>query len=132
MSKENPKILLAEDDEFMILLVTQEFAKSGLSDVTVAKNGQEVVDKFKEARPDIMILDISMPIKSGLDALREVRALPGGKDVPVVMLSNFNDVSFRKQAEQLNTKAYLLKSDHLISEIIEKAKEVVAASYPDA
>lgn len=67
------KILLAEDEWQMSNVLTTAMTHQGY-DVDVVFNGQEAIDKAKDNAYDIMILDIMMPIKSGIEALKEIRA----------------------------------------------------------
>lgn len=130
MPKENPKILLVEDDEFLVQLIAQELIRSGFANLILVKEGGTVLDKFLEEKPDLILLDILLPVKSGLEALREIRGTDAGKAVPVIILSNFNDPGYKTQAEQLNVKGYLIKANHTMAEIVQKVREVLAAAYP--
>ncbi|OGZ96159.1 MAG: hypothetical protein A3I44_01960 [Candidatus Sungbacteria bacterium RIFCSPLOWO2_02_FULL_51_17] len=126
MLVENPKILLVEDDEFLVQLIAQELIRSGFTNLTLVKDGGMVMQKFQEIQPDLILLDILLPVKSGLEALREIRATDAGKKVLVMVLSNFNDPAYKTQAEQLNVKGYLIKANHTMNEIVDQVKEVLA------
>lgn len=96
-------VLLVEDNEGDILLTLEAFEESKVvTQVSVARNGQEALDflrqkgKFSNAyRPDIILLDINIPIFNGLEVLEEIKQDESLKKIPVIMLttsSNQKDI----------------------------------------
>jgi len=85
------KVTLAEDDKDDQELFQEAVEKTGTDvDLTVVNNGQELIDDLKNAgkeNPDIIFLDINMPVKDGKQTLREIREDDDLKDIPAVMLS---------------------------------------------
>ncbi|MBD2102286.1 response regulator [Leptolyngbya sp. FACHB-261] len=92
------RILLAEDSEDDILIIQRAFRRGQISvDLQVVRDGQEVLDylqqqgKFSQPevapRPDLLMLDINMPRKDGLTTLREIRADPRLRLLPVIILT---------------------------------------------
>jgi DNA-binding NarL/FixJ family response regulator len=79
----------------------------GLEWVGSAENGQEALEKIRAIKPDVAILDIEMPILSGLDAAQML--LSEGSPTRLVLLTLFKDKSFLNRALQLGVKGYLLK-----------------------
>lgn len=124
MANGKPKVLLAEDDPFMVTLLSEALGKDGF-DVILAGNGEDAVRQFPETRPDVLLMDILLPKKSGLDALREIRALEGGANVPAVILSNIEDPTYVREAEELGVKAYLIKANMQLPEIVAKVRETL-------
>lgn len=92
--KEPVKIILAEDDKddqelFMEALNATEVP----SEVTTVQNGEELVNTLKdpaEPKPDIVFIDINMPVKGGKEALEEIKSDKELKEIPAVMLSTSN------------------------------------------
>ena len=80
------RILLAEDDKINAEIFIQ-FIESLDYQVIWAKDGQEAIDLNRQARPALILMDIQMPGKNGLQAIREVRAQPGFEDVPIIALT---------------------------------------------
>lgn len=119
---ENKKILIAEDDEFMLELLVQEMQKSGIKNISIVKTGKDISAKVKEEKPALLLLDIILPDKNGLEALEELRTLPEGKDLPVVVLSNVSDPSDQTKAKELGVISYLIKSNMHLSEIVDSVK----------
>jgi DNA-binding response OmpR family regulator len=82
------RLLVADDSETILLLLEKRLRLAGY-EVETATDGQQVVDRVTESEPDAILLDAMMPVKSGLEALRELRG--AGCDVPVVMVSAHRD-----------------------------------------
>ena len=87
------KVLIADDDQTIRLLLTDMLVDLGLS-VTAASNGAEAVELAAHKQPDIVILDFLMPKLSGLDALKMMRER--GLAMPAVLLSAISDSSMRE------------------------------------
>lgn len=126
MTNQNPKILLVEDEDFMIMVFTKELVKAGFINLKVVTNGNDVVGEFKKYQPDLIVLDILLPGKTGIDALKEIRELPEGKNVPVIVFSNFDNPEYKERAKELNVRDYLVKSNTLVSELVKKIKAISA------
>ena len=110
-------ILLVEDNEGDVLLTLEAFEECRLkTKVSVARNGQEALDflfkrgEFTEVdKPDLILLDINMPVFNGLEVLQKIKTEPKIKNIPVVMLttsSNQNDVD---KAYENNCNSYVKK-----------------------
>lgn len=103
------KILIADDEmiERMVLKkkLTENFADK--CEILVAENGREVVEKYKEFKPEVMILDIEMPGLSGLDAAQLIRGL--GSKSNIIFLTAFNEFDYAKKAISVHALEYLLK-----------------------
>ncbi len=69
------RVLVVDDAAFMRMMLQKVLAEAGHEVVGQAANGREAVDRYKELRPDLVTLDITMPELDGLGALREIRAL---------------------------------------------------------
>ena len=80
------RILLAEDDPINCEIAGELLSSAGLQ-VETAANGIAAVDLFKEAYFDLILMDVQMPVMNGLDATRQIRALPGGGEIPIIALT---------------------------------------------
>ncbi len=89
--KEPVKVMLADDDKDDQLLFAAAIEETKIdAEVTTVENGQELIDNLKdpaEPNPDIIFLDINMPVKDGKAVLAEIKADDTLKDIPTVMLS---------------------------------------------
>lgn len=66
-------VILIIDDEFTVRTVLEEILRNRNYEIHLAKDGQEGIEKFKELSPDVVLLDLNMPIKDGFDFLEEVK-----------------------------------------------------------
>jgi CheY-like chemotaxis protein len=125
---QKPKILLAEDDDFMIQLLSDAIIKDGFVELFVAKNGEEALAVFKKERPVLCLVDILMPLKNGIEFIEDVRALPEGKDTIIVVLSNLSDPRHTEDAERLGVSKYFIKANTLPGEIVAEIKKLLGIS----
>jgi CheY-like chemotaxis protein len=100
-------ILVADDSETILLLMRTRLEMAGHAVVTAA-DGQEVLDAVAEGGlPDLLLLDAMMPRKSGIDALRELRA--GGHDGPVLIVSAHQNPGDADAPTDLAIDGYITK-----------------------
>ena len=90
--------------------------------INVAKDYNEAVRILNEERPDLVLLDINLPGKSGIELLRKIKE--AGNKSQVIMISNHADDYYRQQCRDLGAKYFLDKSNEfgLVPEIIEKLR----------
>jgi two-component system chemotaxis response regulator CheY len=101
------RVLVVDDAAFMRKMVTDALTKGGHDVVGEAGNGAEAVTQFQELRPDVMTLDITMPEKDGLAALKEIVALdPTAK---VIMCSALGQESKVLESIKLGAKDFVVK-----------------------
>jgi two-component system, chemotaxis family, chemotaxis protein CheY len=115
------RVLVVDDAAFMRKMVTDALSGGGHEIVGEAANGDEAVQRFQELRPDVMTLDITMPEKDGLSALKEIIAVdPGAK---VVMCSALGQESKVLEAIRSGAKDFVVKpfQPDRIQQAIEKA-----------
>ena len=113
------KILIVEDEEALFKVVEEEF-RSQKYTVKVAKDGEEALKAAKSFKPDVMLLDLVLPKKSGLEVLAEIKNDPELKDISVIVLSNLAEDESIKKALSLGAADYFVKTQHSIYEVIEK------------
>ncbi|MEK7116910.1 MAG: response regulator [Patescibacteria group bacterium] len=125
MSEENKKkVLVVDDDENLRLALTDKLGLEGF-EVIEAKNGQEGLEKALEIHPDIILLDVMMPVMNGLDMLKELRTDDWGKKAEVIMLTVLENAESVAEAITDGSFTYLTKTDNNTEDIIEKVKEVI-------
>jgi DNA-binding response OmpR family regulator len=103
------KVLVADDSETILLLLRTRLEMEGYEVVT-AGDGQEVMDEMhaaQSAHPDLLLLDAMMPRKSGIEALRELRA--EGFDTPALIVSAHQDAGDADSATELEVSGYVTK-----------------------
>jgi DNA-binding NarL/FixJ family response regulator len=108
------KILVADDHSIIRRLVTSSLKAEPHFDVIAeAENGLEAVQKASELKPDVVVLNISMPVLDGFEAARRIRQqLP---KVTIVILSNNADKRFIEEAKRVGARAYVPKSKGAIA-----------------
>jgi DNA-binding response OmpR family regulator len=79
-------VLVVEDDPIVLRLLEVGFELEGF-DVVVAHDGQHAIEVARTGGVDIVVTDVMMPVKSGLELVRELRAEPATGDVPIILLS---------------------------------------------
>src|SRR3989344_4921598 len=119
------KILLAEDDKFLSTAMGEKLTREGFT-VLRASNGLEAVALAKAEQPDLVLLDIIMPQKTGFEVLSELRLDPATRNIPVIVLSNLGQEVDIKKARDLGAIDYLVKSDVEMQMVVAKIKEELA------
>jgi DNA-binding response OmpR family regulator len=114
------RVLIADDSETILLLLRTRLEMEGYEVVT-AEDGVEVIEALQSGPPpDILLLDAMMPRKSGIDALRELRA--AGVDTPVLIVSAHQDETDAGAPTDVEVSGYITKPidfDQLFSRIAE-------------
>ncbi|MBA3271161.1 MAG: response regulator, partial [Acidobacteria bacterium] len=100
-----PRILVVDDDPNIRELLNQEFLEAGYR-VTLAANGREAIERARQERPDLIILDVMMPEMNGFDAAAVLKNDPSLMDVPIVILSIVQD---KERGYRLGVDRYLTK-----------------------
>ncbi|HDS11627.1 MAG TPA: response regulator [Candidatus Wirthbacteria bacterium] len=121
------KILVAEDELPLKLALTTKLESAGF-DVVSAANGQEAIDQAIRELPDLIFLDVMMPIKDGFEALEEIKAEPKTKNIPIVFLTNYGHGYMKENAQSGGAADYSVKTDVSLNEIVSKAKKILAIS----
>lgn len=90
MSTDSPKILIVDDEQDILELIEFNLLKDGYQ-VFMASNGQDAIVEAKKVRPDLVILDVMMPKMDGIEACRQLRALPEFKNTFILFLTARNE-----------------------------------------
>ncbi len=101
-------ILIADDDDILVDMIRLRLDGRG-HHVEVAADGEAALDAVLRKRPDIIILDMMMPIISGSEVLSELKAKPETRDIPVIMLTSRNGEADIVQALKAGVDDYLTK-----------------------
>lgn len=125
------KVLLVDDEPFITqgLQVLIDWEQEGYEIPRIASNGQEALDMLQEYPADLVIADINMPVKTGLEMLRELRQ-EQKKDTYFVILSGYAEFSYVQEAMRYSCTDYILKpvdKDNLIS-VLRKVSAMKATS----
>jgi CheY-like chemotaxis protein len=104
------KVLIVEDEPLVAKLYEKALSEYGFK-VIIAQGGKEGVEKSIEEKPDMILMDIMMPIMDGIEALEKIKNDPETKDIPVVMLTNLSEVEQSEEALKKGAYDYLVKKD---------------------
>lgn len=115
------KVLIIEDETALARVLQEKFEWEKY-EVKTAPNGEDGEELIKSFRPDIVLLDLILPRKSGFDVLDAMKKDPEVADIPVIILSNLGEDSDIKKAIQMGASDYFVKAQHPISEVVEKVK----------
>ncbi|NVN97392.1 response regulator [Candidatus Nomurabacteria bacterium] len=120
-------LFLAEDDPLMSRMYERAFTKEGFT-LKMAFDGEEAINVLKamDPKPTVALLDVMMPKKSGFDVLREMKADPVLKSIPVILLTNLAGDKDADKGLELGAVLYLVKSQYSPRETVVKIKEIVA------
>src|SRR3989338_11380087 len=102
------KILVIEDDPFVKRYYKELFIHQQYS-IEFAADGAEGIEKAKSLLPDLILLDIMMPKMNGLEVLKTLKENPRTKHIQVIMLTNFGEEQYVREAAQYGASAFLLK-----------------------
>lgn len=124
---EKIKLLIADDHHIFRKGVMSIVSEDSTIDVIgEASNGEEALKLIEEKNPDIAILDIDMPVLSGLDAARKIKA--SGLKTKIVILTIHKDREYFDEAMELDIKAYVLK-ESIANDLIDCIKKVYDGDY---
>ncbi len=115
------KILLVEDDEGLATVYATRLEAEGFS-VRHVPNGEDALSNAIEFKPDLILLDVMMPKISGFDVLDIIRNTPETTNVKIVMLTALNQDKDMERARSLGVDDYLVKSQVVIADVVERIK----------
>src|SRR6478609_2828413 len=120
------RILLVEDDDalasvYLVRLQAENF------DVRRVANGEDALAAAISYKPDLVLLDVMMPKVSGFDVLDIIRNTPETANLKVIMLTALSQDSDRQRAEQLGVDEYLVKSQVVIADVVDRIRHHVGA-----
>lgn len=115
------KILLVEDDDALASVYQTRLQAEGF-DVKRVPNGEDALAGALEYHPDLVVLDVMMPKVSGFDVLDILRNTPETAKVKVVMLTALSQDSDKERAQSLGADDYLVKSQVVIADVVERIK----------
>jgi DNA-binding response OmpR family regulator len=126
-SSDKPKrILLVEDDDALANVYITRLQAEGF-DVRRVNNGEEALATALSYHPDLIVLDVMMPKVSGFDVLDILRNTPETANLKIIMLTALSQPSDQERAESLGVDDYLVKSQVVIADVIERIRHHVGS-----
>jgi CheY-like chemotaxis protein len=118
----NKKILIAEDDTVLRDLYLRKFDPAQY-DIRTAANGQEALDAIAKEKPDMVLLDINMPVLDGFGVLE--RLPKDQRSFPVIVLTNFDDQANRERGKAYQMDDYFVKKDMTIKSLVQMVERLI-------
>ena len=118
------KILIIEDEKLLRDLLQNRLIKEGY-EVSTAEDGEQGLKMMEKDKPDLILLDIIMPKKSGFEVMEEMQDDPELKNILIVIISNSGQPVEIDKAKKLGAKDWLIKTEFDPQEVIEKVKQQI-------
>jgi len=117
-------ILLIDDESlvrnlFKIKLEMAEF------EVETASDGFDGLEKARELKPDLILLDIVMPRLNGLEVLKEIKDDPQLREIPVVMLTNLDGSAYKKECSHMGAAGFIVKSIGTPNYVLKEVRKIL-------
>jgi len=118
------KILIVEDEELILALIKKKLSREGY-EVSSAEDGVKGLEKMKEVKPDLILLDVMMPKMGGFEVMEEMNKTPELKRIPVIIISNSGQPVELDRAKKLGARDWLIKTEFDPQEVVEKVKKQI-------
>ena len=115
------RILLVEDDDALANVYMMRLRAEGF-DIKRVANGEDALAAAKDHKPDLVLLDAMMPKVSGFDVLDILRNTPETANLKIIMLTALSQETDKQRAQGLGVDDYLVKSQVVISDVIDRIK----------
>ena len=123
MKEDKIKILLVEDDPFLLSMYSSKFELENFF-IGCADDGEKGLEMAKTEKPDIILLDIMLPGIDGFEVLKRLKADSSTAGIPVIMLTNLNQKDEYERGMKLGAVDFLIKAHYLPSEVVKKIKDI--------
>lgn len=121
------KILIIDDDERLVGLYAMALKNQGY-EVETSLDGKTGLSKIAEAKPDLVLLDVMMPVVSGFVTLDTIKSMPDTENIKVVMLTALSDDKMKERALSLGADDYIVKTQLNVVEVIERINNLFKSS----
>lgn len=123
------KIAVVEDDAAIVQMYRLKFEADGY-EVKTAGDGVAGLKMIDEFNPDIVLLDLMMPLMNGIDVLAHLRKEPKTKDLKVVVLTNMGDAETASKVFAMKATDYIVKAEMTPKEVSQKIRQLLGKSEP--
>jgi DNA-binding response OmpR family regulator len=117
-----PKILIIEDDKFSREMMARKVVAAGF-EVSQAADGEQGMELIKKEKPDLILLDLVLPKLSGKDILSAIKQNKELNSIPVVVLSNLDQMEDKDEMLKSGVVDYIVKAHFTPTEIVERIKK---------
>jgi CheY-like chemotaxis protein len=126
----NKHILIVEDESDLREAMVEIFTEDGFN-VSAAQDGAAGLEMAIAEKPDMILMDLMMPVMDGHEMLKRLRQDPWGRTAHVVVLSAMDDVQNIGQAHEGKLEDYIIKAHTSLEELVKKVKELSLARNPN-
>jgi len=124
MENGNAKVLIVDDDEFLLEMYALKFKESGF-EVDIASNGKKALEKIQEFKPDVVLLDVVMPTMDGFEVLQEIRNKKLAPGARILMLTNLGQKEDTERGLALGADDYVVKAHFTPTEVVAKVRALL-------
>ena len=118
------KILFIEDESALQRAIKDVLNQSNYKIIS-ALDGETGIKMAERELPDLILLDLILPVIDGFSVLKEIKKNDKTRGIPVIVLTNLEDVKNIDRAIELGAKAYLVKADYGVNDVAKKIKEIL-------
>jgi CheY-like chemotaxis protein len=121
VSEESPLILIADDEDDIKMILGMYLETCGFR-VLTAYDGLDAIERIKESKPDLILMDIMMPVLDGVEVTRQIKATEETRDIPIVMLTAAAQSEMVERALKAGAEEYIAKpfEPDRVKEIIDR------------
>ncbi len=116
------RVLIVDDAAFMRMMIRDVLSKNGYEILGEAENGQKAIEKYRELKPDLVIMDITMPEVDGIQAVKEIMKI--SNDAKIVMCSAMGQQAMVIEAIQAGARDFIVKPFQA-DRVIEAVRKVI-------
>lgn len=124
MTQTNLKAIIIEDDQDLRFIYKMKLEREGFT-VATAANGEEGLALSKSFQPDIMLLDLMMPVMGGAEMLARLRSEEWGSNVRVIVLTNISKDEAPQALRFLHVDRYIVKAHHTPAQVVSIVHEIL-------
>lgn len=121
------KVLIVEDEKFLATAYEAKLKKAGY-EIQIAYDGGQVLEILKNFIPQVIILDLILPIKDGFTVLAELKANPNYAKIPVIIASNLGQQEDIAKGKMLGAADYIVKANMSLGDIVAKVDSIITSS----
>lgn len=118
------KILVVEDDKYLSNAYMAKLTRIGF-EARLAGDGDEALSMLNDYTPDLILLDLIMPRKDGFSTLKELKANPKWKDIPIIITSNLDQQEDIDKGMRMGAMDYVIKTEMQVDDFLKKIKMIL-------
>jgi len=120
------RLLFIEDELALQKTLGDMFRRNGY-EVISALNGKAGIELANKEKPDVILLDLILPKMDGFEVLSNLKKTEETKEIPVIILTNLDNISDIDKALELGAKIYLVKANYSQEEVVEKVNQILSS-----